>query len=246
MRGLSTVVETARLMLRGEHDGPVDFLIAAGHGRSFGVDSSILTRRLPGILPSALWDALSARPPLPTYALITDLGNDIFYNQSSASLSLWLTHIITRLQSARARTLLTSLPIENALRITPAQYALVRRLFYPNCSLTLKAALTIAQEFDQVARACARSHSLPLIPLPARWYGWDPLHIQSRYWGEAWATIFAPWSSSGGAVVRTTPSMRRAVYLKSRVPDSRIILGIRQRKRQPCGRLPDGSIMSMF
>ena len=246
MRGISTVVETARLILREKHDGPVDFMIAAGHGRSFGVDSSILTRRLPGILPCALWDALSVRPPLPTYALITDLGNDIFYNQSSASLSIWLTHMIARLESMHALVVLTSLPIENALKISPRQYAFVRRLFYPGCSLTLTEALTIAREFDLTARACAQSNSLPLIPLPARWYGWDPLHVQPRCWPEAWATILAPWSSSGTTTVRAAPSVRRAVYLKSRVPDSRFILGVHQRKRQPSGRLPDGSVISMF
>jgi hypothetical protein len=55
-RGISTVIETARLTL----GSPLDVYAALGHGRSYGTRSSILfgARALPGIVESDLWDAL--------------------------------------------------------------------------------------------------------------------------------------------------------------------------------------------
>ncbi len=73
-RGISTVVGMARGIV-GE---PSEFLIAMGHGRSYGQRSSVLGRSLPGITQCGLWEALRhARGP--TSALITDIGNDVIY-----------------------------------------------------------------------------------------------------------------------------------------------------------------------
>src|ERR1043165_8514894 len=60
----------------------VEIMAAMGHGRSYGQDSSVLGRKIPGIFPCALWQDLQNRPPLPTSALLTDIGNDILYGIS--------------------------------------------------------------------------------------------------------------------------------------------------------------------
>src|SRR5947207_14876376 len=74
-RGLRIVVSTAR-----QTWGPdIEIFGALGHGRSYGADSRVFVRRLPGILQSGLWRDLAARPPVPTRALVTDVGNDILY-----------------------------------------------------------------------------------------------------------------------------------------------------------------------
>src|SRR5215470_11156849 len=77
-RGLQTVVATSRSTW-----GPrVELLGAMGHGRSYGMASSLFIRTLPGILQSGLWRQLDALPPVPTHALITDVGNNIAYDAS--------------------------------------------------------------------------------------------------------------------------------------------------------------------
>src|SRR5262245_25860690 len=74
-RGLHTVVSTARAAW-----GPdVEVLGALGHGRSYGVESRLVIRTLPGILQSGLWSTLSSLPPATTRGLVTDVGNDILY-----------------------------------------------------------------------------------------------------------------------------------------------------------------------
>ena len=61
-RGISTVVATAQRVW-GQ---PLEVLAALGHGRSYGIESRVLGRRLPGILNSGLWEALDRSPASPT------------------------------------------------------------------------------------------------------------------------------------------------------------------------------------
>src|SRR5262245_2033911 len=70
-RGISTVIETAGSIL----GRPLEVLAAFGHGRSYGMSSSVLGRSLPGIVDCGIWQSLAARPPVSTSALITDIGN---------------------------------------------------------------------------------------------------------------------------------------------------------------------------
>ena len=55
IRNISTVLSTAELF-RGQ---PLDFLAAAGHGRSYGMTNCVLGRSLPALRTCAVWDSLS-------------------------------------------------------------------------------------------------------------------------------------------------------------------------------------------
>ena len=55
-RGISTVVETAQNI----HPQPLEILAAAGLGRSYGLDSRVLGRKLPGIIHCELWEKSGA------------------------------------------------------------------------------------------------------------------------------------------------------------------------------------------
>ena len=71
-RGFPILVSAARASA-----GPdVEVFAALGLGRSYGMESRVLARTLPGILDSGLWAALAGLPPLPTRAVVTDVGND--------------------------------------------------------------------------------------------------------------------------------------------------------------------------
>ena len=83
-RGLSTAVEASRL----RWGRPLEMLIAAGHGRSYGLTSRVLARTLPSILACGLWDELAQRATMPTAALITDIGSDLLYGAATAESSL--------------------------------------------------------------------------------------------------------------------------------------------------------------
>ena len=100
-RGISTIVETAQLGW-GE---PVEILAALGHGRSFGQESSIFTRKISGIIQCGLWSALASAPARPTTALVTDIGNDILYGTSVNVIVGWVATCFDRLSEAGARTI---------------------------------------------------------------------------------------------------------------------------------------------
>src|SRR5207245_935521 len=83
--GFQTVIATARAAW-----GPdVEMLAALGHGRSYGAQSRLIVRTLPGILQSGLWRKLETLPVAPTRGLITDVGNDILYGFSAQQNPDW-------------------------------------------------------------------------------------------------------------------------------------------------------------
>ncbi|MCZ6542107.1 MAG: hypothetical protein O6768_00410, partial [Planctomycetota bacterium] len=81
-RGISRAVGIAQAIL----GTPLEVLIAMGHGRSYGQRSRVLGRSLPGIVDCGLWDALLHGSGRPTYALLTDIGNDVMYGASVPSI----------------------------------------------------------------------------------------------------------------------------------------------------------------
>ena len=57
----------------------------------------MLGRELPGITTCGLWDALAARPPARTAALVTDVGNDLLYGAPVAAILDWVAECLDRL-----------------------------------------------------------------------------------------------------------------------------------------------------
>ena len=106
-RGLETVVSTARTAWGPE----VEVLGALGHGRSYGVESRVVIRTLPGILQSGLWDTLSSMPPAATRGLVTDVGNDILYGFPPPTVLEWVEEAVDRLHRITEDIVVTGLPL---------------------------------------------------------------------------------------------------------------------------------------
>ena len=71
-RGMPAIIKTARRHL----GGPIEFLVAAGLGRSYGQTSRFLTRERVGIARCGLWDELAIEDRAGGYALLADVGNE--------------------------------------------------------------------------------------------------------------------------------------------------------------------------
>ena len=98
---------------RARAGGAADLFVAAGHGRSYGVNSRVALRRLPSILGSGLWRGLdrerAARPdgvawPL---ALVTDIGNDLLYGFTVDPVAAWVRESVCRLNDRGASVAVT-------------------------------------------------------------------------------------------------------------------------------------------
>ena len=91
-RGMATSLKTVQTIW----PPPMEILVAAGLGRSYGLTSRILGRSLPSILTCGLWEKLKQGPSLPTAALLTDVGNDLLYGASVKQLVSWVDTCLER------------------------------------------------------------------------------------------------------------------------------------------------------
>lgn len=240
-RGMATAIETACLAW----GRPLDVLAAAGHGRSYGMRSRVLVRDLPGITECALWRALAERPAAPTAALITDIGNDLFYGASPETIVKWVEDCCRRLKSIDARLVMTRLPLCNVGRVRPWQYRIFRTMLYPSSEVSLDDLTRRAQELDERLLDVARRFDCRLIEPQACWYGVDPVHVKRFQARIAWRQILAGWSE---ALQDAAPraGLQRWLYLHTRAPERRWMFGRERSRLQPCGQLPDGTVLSFY
>lgn len=241
-RSFATVVATARRTW-GE---PVEVMAAMGHGRSYGQDSTVLGRKISGIFPCALWQDLQNRPPLPTAALVTDIGNDLLYGVPPDRLHEWVEQCLDRLADAGASVVITQMPIESVDRLSEARFRFFRRLFFPRSRLTLTDAKAMVRSFNERLVQIGESRKTPVIPVSNAWYGFDPIHLKRRVHRQAWPTLLSTWSGADEPLTIPRPSVWTSIYLASLAPWERSLLGIRRRAAQPSGRLADGTTISLY
>lgn len=240
-RAISTVVQTARLVL----GGPLDVLAALGAGRSYGTPSTLCGRTLPGIVDCGLWAELATGDRGPVYALMTDIGNDIAYGQAPTEITGWLEQCLDRLEAANARIVITGLPLESISSLGPLRYRLAKTLLFPFRRLSLDEAVQKARTLDESVRRLARHYDAAVVDLPRRWYGVDPIHIRLRHWPETWSEVLAPWNR-GEPPPRAAPSPARWLRLRTAVPASFRVLGCELGQSQPARRLSDGTTLSVY
>lgn len=242
-RSLSTVIELAWR----RWGAPLEVLAALGHGRSYGMHSSVLGRALPGILQSGLWEALARRPGVPTAALLADIGNDILYHAPPEQVVDWVGECLDRLAQAGAQTIVTGLPVENLPGLGPLRFAVFRALFVPTCRLSLGDAVGRAREVQRRLAELTARRGVPLAALRREWYGLDPIHLRKRSWRAAWAAITSAWDD---APPEHHPAQRlpRLSWWRvgSLAPQRRWWFGFEQRCAQPCARLSDGTTIALY
>lgn len=220
-------------------DRPLDVLLAHGHGRSYGQRSSLLARALPGLLDCGLWRALDERPPAPTYALITDVGNDLAYGAEVEQIAGWLDETLARLARHRADTVLTGMPVSTIARLTPWQLELFQWLFFPfSEKQSWNAVQHKVSALERRLRQLASTHAVSFVEQDPSWYGLDPIHIHRRAQPAAFSAFFSRWRSpappptmrEGGRGRR----WRRRLGGLLMVPERRWLFGVEQGRVQPC------------
>lgn len=236
------VVETARLVLGTEE---LEVFGAYGHGRSYGMTSTFLGRSLPGILASGLWRALAGLPPAPTYALLTDVGNDIPYGADAAAIAGWVEECVRRLADHGARVVMTGLPVVSLERFRDWQLGLARRFFFPTSKVTVADVWRQVGELDRRLREMAERWHVTRVEHEADWYGLDPIHVSRRRGPRIWARILAAWTGREPAAL-ARPSFRRFVRLRRMLPESWRWLGLELGRRQPAGVLPGPVPVSLY
>ena len=235
--GFHDVLQTAADLL----GTPLEVHAALGRGRSYGAASSFFVRRMEGIARCGLWPALQREDSRPTFALLTDVGNDLPFGAAPRTILGWIEAALDRLQGVEARTVLTTLPLANVLRLPAWEFELWRRVMFPFHRIERSAVLEGAKLVDQGLRRMAHERGLALVEPAPDWYGRDPIHIARARRAEAWRRVLAAWAvpSQGAHLPRLPPTW-------TLVPDRRWILGIEGRRSQPSARLEDGTTLALW
>ena len=239
-RGLRTFCETAG-GLWGE---PLDVLAAIGHGRSYGVRTTVLGRGLPSILDCELWDDWQSRESLPSAAIITDIGNDIMYGSSPRQIADWVQTCASRVAEHCQRVVITGLPLESIQRLGPRRFRILRAILFPRSPMTLEVALGRAMELNERVREIASALHIECIAPDPSWFGVDPIHIRRRHWSAAWVRMLHPLRDAveNGCCNHQSANWR----LRRLQAKHRWFFGVEQRRPQPVWHGPDGSQLSLY
>ena len=187
-------------------------------------------------------------PKLPTTALVTDIGNDLLYGVTPDRLLEWVERCLDRLADAGAATIVTQLPVGSIERLGERRFQFFRRLFFPRSTLTLADAQAARSRNQRAARSpSAKSRKIPVIPVSASWYGFDPIHLKRRAKRDAWpdaARRVARRRANRSRLARRRCG-RPPIWPLWRRRNGRIF-GIRRRAAQPSGRFADGTTISLY
>ncbi len=181
--GASNLTMSLRLiiqMMQYHYGGPSEVLVAAGHGRSYGQFSQVLFRGLPGITGCGLWQQFELTKTCPTYALLTDVGNDIPYEYAPEQILLWTGYCVEQLQKQAAHVVMTNIPIESIECLTERRYKFLRNILYPSCRLSKCEVVNRARAVHQGLIEMAAAKQFKLCELKQDWFGVDGIHI--NYW----------------------------------------------------------------
>ncbi|HMN95092.1 MAG TPA: hypothetical protein PKC43_01880 [Phycisphaerales bacterium] len=186
----AATVATTAIALRGH---PIELLIAAGRGRSYGAASRVLARGLPSIIDSGLWPWLE-RGPRPTHALVTDVGNDILYGFDAETILGWVEICVQRLRDSGSAVAISRLPLARLERLGPRAFEIARLCLTPT-RRRVPYATTMARirAVDAGLAALALRFDATCVVPEGDWYGIDPVHVRWSRKPAAWRALLASW-----------------------------------------------------
>jgi hypothetical protein len=242
--GLGTVARVAHTAWASGAGGkPFEMMAALGYGRSYGLDSTVVWRRLPGILFSGLWRRLDEDGPVPTRGLITDVGNDILYGASPDQILEWVAEAAARLALHADKVTVTGLPVASIEKLSDRAFLFFRSVFYPWSRVTRHQVVESAIRLETGLAKLAVERSLRFVPCRPAWYAVDPIHVRPSRWTTAWSEILL-----GDLAPSATPqfSPMQWARLHTLAPERRWLFGIERHTPQPGFLVRDGIRLRLY
>jgi hypothetical protein len=205
----------------------------------------VLGHSLPGIKDCGLWMALDERPPVPTVALVTDVGNDLLYGASVETILRWVEACLARLQPRCEQVVISELPLASIRRIKPRHYYLLRRILFPPSRLSFDEAQASAAKLNAGLIELAKNFSCLSVHPRDDWFGFDPIHVRRSRAAEAWQAYLSPWravSSAGGERC----ARRGWLSLRMARPHDERWFGWRRGAKQPALAYADGGSVWLY
>jgi hypothetical protein len=238
----SNVVATARTMF----DGPIDFRVAMGFGRSYGQESKFFGKKFPGILQSDLWCALECAPHVQTVAIVADVGNDLAYEAPVEVVIEWVRETLDRLAAHGATTALNNVPLDALIGVGALRYRVMKTLLFPRSGLTRDVMRERARGLSKNLDELAREREIPVFSGELTWYGFDPIHPRRRARGAIWQRLLGAlaeretpptWASPTCEDARRLRALNAQVWAREEVGND---------SSAPVAHLADGSTVTLY
>ncbi|SFE22439.1 hypothetical protein [Nitrosomonas sp. Nm166] len=248
--GASNLTLSLRLvihLMQQRLGSPSEVLVASGHGRAYGVFSQMLLRGLPGIVASGLWRQLDVMQLRPSYALLTDIGNDILYGLMPEQILRQMEWCIEQLQQQSAQIVVTNLPMASIESLSKSLYTLFRNIFYPFCRLSKEETLSRARAVYQGLIDMAARRHFKLYEQKPVWLGSDGIHV--HYWKRRafYEDILAQFSLTDNSHMCIQSKEELLLTWQRRSHFAyKTILGREIHCPQPSGRLADGTTIFKY
>ncbi|ALQ52099.1 SGNH/GDSL hydrolase family protein [Nitrosomonas ureae] len=247
--GASNLTLSLRLtihLMQQRLGGPSEILVALGHGRAYGTFTQMLWRGLPGMTNCDLWRQLDSIEIHPTYALLTDIGNDILYGLPPQQILRALEWCINQLQNHSAQIVVTNLPITSIKSLSERRYIFFRNIFYPSCQLSRDETINRAEVVHHGLVDMAAQWHFKLYEQEPDWFGLDGIHV--NYWQRKayYQDILRQFSDLGlGRQQDALENKQEFLLTWQRRPEFayKTVLGRISHCQQPSGQLADGSLV---
>ena len=176
----------------------LEIYTAHGMGRSYCQErSGFALRQLPGILRSDLWEALPTTSEYSTasFALITDLGNDLVYGRSPTEVADAAIETVKRIRkwNNNCRIVMTRPPVESVNHLGRLRFSVCKAALFPFSGLKLPATQQATQELDDNIVHLAGTLNIPLAQPQTDWYWLDPIHVRWKHQTAAFEQIMRLW-----------------------------------------------------
>ena len=242
-RGLPSLVSAVRQQTSG---GPLELLVAAGHGRAYGLETRVLGRSLPSLLECGIWSAfegLARDGGELREVVLTDIGNDLVYGVEPERLFACVQTCLERLPPI-ARVTVVAPPLESLATVSELRFTVLRTLFFPTHPVRWDALRDALAELVERLRTLRDDPRVRLVEPPGSWYGIDPIHHSRRWRAEAWRRMLDASDSHRG--VKRALAWGEVAQTLSARPESWRLFGIACSSRQPCRQFGDGTRLWLF
>jgi hypothetical protein len=247
--GASNLTLSLRLvveLMQRRLGGPSQVLVAAGLGRSYGRFSQLIVRGVPGIHSCGLWSQLESAPSLPTYALLTDIGNDVANGVAPHEIVSWVSACVNRLRQHNASMVMTNLPTAGLSALAKWRFLAVRSVYFPFSRIPMNVVIENAKAVHRGLTDLSANKHVELVEQPAEWFGPDVVHIHPTKRRLAYGSMIERLPLGSTDNVDNIRSDSILAWGQRPRFAYRTMIGVEQREPQPSGRFTNGSVVSLF
>lgn len=160
-------------------------------------------------------------------ALITDVGNDVAYQQKPETVVTWVSELALRLSQRGYDIIIGGLPVQSLSRLNPRLFQTFSKLYYSDDSVTQEQVnRSLFQIEDGLIQLC-RAQGYHHLPLDPNWYSYDNFHLKRRACSAYWQSLLSGYPVREPYSSALSLQVRRPLF-----PRSYSFLGREQRGRE--------------